>query len=81
MWKTRVEMMCFLLICFKDYNTNFIYEKSSSGSSPLGKLVFMVADVTKSLASMRITIFVQSSGQRSSSALMIFISSVVAENS
>ena len=40
-----------------------------------------MSDVTKSLASMRIAFLERSSGQRSSSALMIFNSSVVAENS
>ena len=49
------------------------------GKKPCGKLVLMVFDVTRSLASMRITFLVRSRGQKISSALMIFTSSVSVE--
>ena len=46
----------------------------------MGKLVLMVVDVIKSLASMCIMFLLRSSGQRSSSALIIYTSSIIAKN-
>ena len=37
----------------------------------MGKVILLVSDISKSLASMRITCLVRSSGQRNSSTLMI----------
>ena len=55
------------------------YEGSISGKNPWGKLVLVVSDVSRSLASMRIMFL--SRGQISSTVLMMFTSSVSVENS
>ena len=63
------------------YNKNHTYEDSVSGEKPWRKLILIVSVVTRTLASMRILCLVQSRGQSSSSALMIFTFLVCVENS
>ena len=72
--------ICWCLFCCSDHNEIYTYDGSVSGKNPWGMLVMIVFDFTKILPSMRITFQVRISGQRSSNALMIFISSVIAEN-
>ena len=62
-------------------NKTHTYEGSVSGKNSWVKLVFIVSDVIRSLASMRITCLMQCRYQGSSSALMIPASLLSVEKS
>ena len=72
------KFLVFFVIVYKKIHT---YEGSVLGTSPWEKLIFIVSDVMRNLASMRIRFLVRSRCQSSSSALMMFTSSASVENS
>ena len=72
-----------LLVCFDFFGekVKYTYKGLSSAKNPFGNLVLKVCDYVRILISMRMTFLVWKRGHRSSSARMIFSSSLVSENS